>query len=147
MEPRDTAQRLALAQGLFFAASGAWPILHLRSFEAVTGPKPEGWLVKTVGALLVVGGGALALASRRRVTPEWAVLGAGTAVALAGVDVWYAGVRRRIAPVYLLDAVLEVGIVAAWAVARRHLARETPPSRWRAAERLPSDAATGPSPT
>src|SRR5690242_16558555 len=96
-------RKLALAQGLFFAATGAWPIAHLPSFEAVTGPKRERWLVKTVGALLAVTGAALALASRRRVSREWAVLGVGTAATLAAVDLWYAGARRRISPVYLLD--------------------------------------------
>jgi hypothetical protein len=117
------ARKLALAQGLFFAATGAWPIAHLPSFEAVTGPKPEGWLVKTVGALLVVTGGALALASRRPLAREWAVLGGGSAAALAAVDLWYAGARRRISPVYLLDAPLELGFVAGWALSWRRLAR------------------------
>jgi hypothetical protein len=121
MGERRPGRALALGQGVFFVATGLWPIVHLPSFEAITGPKPEGWLVKTVGALLVATGGALALASRRPLTREWAVLGAGSAAALAAVDVWYAGVRRRIAPVYLLDAPLELAFVAAWAAAWRRL--------------------------
>jgi hypothetical protein len=121
MSERGDGRGLALGQGLYFAATGLWPILHLRSFEAVTGPKPEGWLVKTVGALLVATGGALALASRRPLAREWAVLGAGTAAALGAVDLWYAGARRRISPVYLLDAPLEIGLVAAWARTWRRL--------------------------
>jgi hypothetical protein len=120
---------LAFGQGLFFVASGLWPIVHLPSFEKVTGPKPEGWLVKTVGALIAVGGAALAVASRRTVTREWALLGAGSALALATVDVWYAGVRRRIAPVYLLDAAVELGLAAAWASRWPQLPREAPPAR------------------
>jgi hypothetical protein len=122
------ASKLALAQGLFFAATGAWPIANLRSFEAVTGPKPEGWLVKTVGALLAVTGGALALASRQRISREWALLGAGTAAALAAVDVWYAGVRRRISPVYLLDAPVELAFVTGWAVAWKGIVRADRPA-------------------
>jgi hypothetical protein len=124
---RRSVRALALGQGLFFAATGLWPILHLRSFEVVTGRKPEGWLVKTVGALLVATGGALALASRGHVGREWAVLGGGTAAALAVVDVWYAGIRRRISPVYLLDAPVELALAAAWAVSYRHLPA-TPPA-------------------
>ena len=38
--------------GAFYLATGLWPILHLRSFEAVTGPKLEGWLIKTAGTLI-----------------------------------------------------------------------------------------------
>lgn len=110
------ASRLAVAQGVFDVVTGVWPIVHLRSFEAVTGPKREGWLVKTVGALITVVGGALLTAGlRRRVTPELLLLGAGSAAALAVVDIRYA--PQRISPVYLLDAVLEGALVTGWCVA------------------------------
>jgi hypothetical protein len=119
---QERARTLALAQGLYFAVTGLWPILHLRSFEAVTGPKPEGWLVKTVGGLLVTTGVALSTSSRRRAIPrELALLAAGSAAVLALVDVWYAGVRRRISPVYLADAPVEGALVASWIAVRRGL--------------------------
>ncbi len=109
--------RLAQAQGAFYVATGVWPIVHLRSFEWVTGPKLEGWLVKTVGALITAIGGTLLSAGRsRRVVPEVAALAGGRAVALAAVDVLYVA-RRRIAPVYLLDAVGELALAAGWALA------------------------------
>ncbi len=109
--------RLAQAQGAFYVATGVWPIVHLRSFEWVTGPKLEGWLVKTVGALITAIGGTLLSAGRsRRVVPEVAALAVGSAVALAAVDVLYVA-RRRIAPVYLLDAVGELALAAGWALA------------------------------
>src|SRR2546423_15218730 len=41
---------LALAQGVYYAVFGAWPLVHLKSFETVTGPKREEWLTKGVGA-------------------------------------------------------------------------------------------------
>jgi hypothetical protein len=113
----EAARRLALGQGIFFVVSGVWPILHMRSFEAVTGPKVDRWLVKTVGALITVGGGALIAAARRgRVTREIAFTGAGMAAALAAIDVWYAGMRGRISKVYLLDALVELGLAGAWAI-------------------------------
>ena len=63
-------------------------------------------------------GGALLLAGlRRRVTPELKIVGAGCAVALAAVE----GVhvfRRRISPIYLVDAMAEVALLAAWAAAK-----------------------------
>ncbi|HZI04200.1 MAG TPA: hypothetical protein VEZ71_09275, partial [Archangium sp.] len=82
------ASGLAVTQGIFYIATGLWPIVHLRSFEAVTGPKLEGWLVKTVGALIaVVGGTLLAAGLRRRVHPELISLAACSAASLAAVDV------------------------------------------------------------
>ena len=47
---------------------------------------------------------------------EVALLAAGSALALLAVDLIYVG-KRTIAPVYLLDAVAETAILAAWAVA------------------------------
>ncbi|QRK10785.1 hypothetical protein JQX13_12350 [Archangium violaceum] len=116
LEQDPLASGLGVAQGVFYLASGVWPIVHLRSFEAVTGPKPEGWLVKTVGALIaVVGGTLLAAGLRRRVTPELMLLAAGSAASLAAVDVVYS--PQRISPVYLLDALAEGVLVTAWCVA------------------------------
>jgi hypothetical protein len=108
------ADRLAVAQGAFYLATGVWPLLHMRSFEAVTGEKTDDWLVETVGALLTVSGAVMMMAGlRRRVTPEIALLAAGSAGALTAVDVLYTA-RRVIRPVYLLDAVAETALIAAW---------------------------------
>lgn len=109
-----------MGQGLYYAGTGVWPLLHMRSFEAVTGPKVERWLVRTVGVLVAAVGGTLALAgARRRVTPEVALLGAASAAGLGAV---YAS-RGRIAPVYLADAAVEAGLVLTWAVAAIAAAR------------------------
>jgi hypothetical protein len=117
--PPDPRRPLALAQGVYFAATGVWPLLHMRSFLAVTGRKRDLWLVQTVGALIAVVGASLLVAGRRgRVGPETVALGAGSAAALGAVDVVFVA-QRRIPAVYLLDAVAEAGIVAAWALAER----------------------------
>jgi hypothetical protein len=110
--------RMAQLQGGFFLAGGIWPLLHMRSFEAVTGPKVDRWLVKTVGLLLSVIGLMLIGAARRgRVTPELAAVGAGSAASLAAIDVVYVA-RRRISPIYLLDAAAQLAIIAGWLRAR-----------------------------
>ena len=111
------ADALAVAQGAFYVATGVWPILHMRSFEAVTGEKTDDWLVKTVGALIAVAGVTMITAGlRRRVTPEIALLAAGSAAALATVDVVYTN-KGVIRPVYLLDAVAEAGLIGGWVAA------------------------------
>jgi hypothetical protein len=111
----DEAVRLARLQAIFYIVTGVWPFVSMRSFEAVTGPKVDRWLVKTVGALVAVIGCALALASRRRqLAPELALVAAGSAAALATIDTVYVA-KRRISPVYLLDAVAEIALLAGWA--------------------------------
>ena len=115
MPPTDEAVRLARVQALFYIVTGVWPFLSMRSFEAITGPKVDRWLVKTVGALVAVIGCALALAShRRQLAPEVVLVAAGSAAALATIDTVYVA-KRRISPVYLLDAVAEIALVASWA--------------------------------
>jgi len=107
----------SLAQGAFWVASGLWPLVHYRSFEAVTGPKKDDWLVKTTGGLIAVVGGTLLLSARRREpTREMALLGAAGAVALAWADVLFVA-RGKISKVYLLDVLAEAPFLAGWAIA------------------------------
>ena len=107
---------LALLQGIYYAASGLWPLLHMPSFLAVTGPKQDVWLVNTVGVLVCVIAGVLLFAAvRRAVVPEVRLLGAGSAAALASIEFYY-GMTGKIWPVYLLDGVLELILVLLWAV-------------------------------
>jgi len=105
---------LAWVQGIFYALTGLWPLLHMPSFLAVTGPKVDLWLVKTVGLLILVIGAVLLVGARRRsIGPELALLAAGAAAALAGVDLVYA-LSDRISDIYLLDAAAEIGLVILW---------------------------------
>jgi hypothetical protein len=104
----------ALAQGVYFVATGIWPIVHLRSFEAVTGPKVDGWLVKTFGALVGSIGGALIVgafeAPRSRALRT---LGVGSAAVLALAEGVYVG-KGRISKIYLMDALLQIATAGAW---------------------------------
>jgi len=107
------AAHVSLAQGAYYVATGLWPLVSMRSFERVTGPKREHWLVNTVGMLVTVIGLTLIRAGRRgRVHPDVALLAGLSASALATIDVACV-TNRRISPVYLLDAVPEV-LLAAW---------------------------------
>ncbi|WP_200860872.1 hypothetical protein [Anaeromyxobacter sp. Fw109-5] len=141
MERSALASRLAVVQGTYWVASGIWPIVHLTSFEAVTGPKQAGWLVKTVGALIAAVGTTLAVAgARRRVTGEIALLGAASAAALGGAGGWYAA-RGRIRRIYLADAALEALTVAGWGMALRRARADARPAAsaggWSAARVIP----------
>jgi hypothetical protein len=114
-----SAVGVARVQGGFYVLTGVWALVDLDSFMAVTGPKTDLWLVKTVGALVTVIGGVLLIAGRRRrVTRDVLLLGIGAALSLATIDVVYVS-AGRISKIYLLDAVAEVGLAVAWALARR----------------------------
>jgi hypothetical protein len=104
--------RLLEAQAAYYVLTGAWPLVHRRSFERVTGPKSDYWLVQTVGLLVLSLGAALAYGVRRGgPAPETRFAAVTAAVALAGIDVVHVA-RRRISPVYLADAVVELFLVA-----------------------------------
>jgi hypothetical protein len=114
---RRRARNLARVQGTFYAASGMWPLVCMKSFEAVTGPKADRWLVRTVSALLSVSGLAIWRAGKRgRLTPDMAALAAGTAGVLAAIDIAYVA-KGRIRRVYLLDAAVELALLSAWGLA------------------------------
>jgi hypothetical protein len=116
MRSGDRHNALAIGQGVYFAATGIWPIVDMRSFEAVTGPKVDKWLVRTVGVLVAAIGGALISAgARRAVTPEIAGLAIGSAAGLGLIDVIYAS-RGRISKIYLADAAAEAAVITAWAL-------------------------------
>lgn len=113
-DPLGRRRLLARAQGAMNILGGAWPLVHLSSFEAVTGPKTDRWLVHTVGGLLVATGWAqvratatdAGLAGARR-------QGLGTAVTLLAIDVIYLA-RGQLRWTYLLDAATEAAWIVAW---------------------------------
>jgi hypothetical protein len=115
MNEDDRVRRLALVQGAYFAATGVWPLVDMKSFEKVTGPKADKWLVRTVGVLVAAIGGALVAAgARRAVTRELAALAVGSACGLGAIDVVYS-TAGRISRIYLADAAAEAALVGAWA--------------------------------
>jgi hypothetical protein len=110
---------VAGVHGVANIASGLWPLLHMRSFQAVTGPKTDDWLVRTVAGLLIANGAAQV--SSAGGAPDALVLarrlGIATAATLGTVDLVY-GATGRISRIYLLDALAEAGWIAAWTSAR-----------------------------
>jgi hypothetical protein len=91
--------------------------VSIRTFMAVTGPKTDLWLVKTVAVLVTVTGAViLSAAFREQIDLEILLLAVGSAAALTAIDVIYVA-RRVIAPIYLADAVLEIVLIAGWLIA------------------------------
>jgi len=109
---------LAEAQGWFNIIGGAWPLVSIRTFEAVFGPKDDRWLEYTVAGLLVTNGACQVMAARQGDIGTAQRLGGGTALTLLAVDLVFVP-AGRIRWTYLLDAVFEVGWLGLWAKARR----------------------------
>ncbi len=119
MDTQDAARTLALGQAAYYAVTGLWPLFDIESFESVTGPKVDRWLVKTVGALVTAVAASLTLAARSDPTrPEIVTLAAGSALALGAIDVIYVA-QRRISAIYLIDAAAQAVIVTGWVRSRR----------------------------
>jgi hypothetical protein len=116
-------EKMAKAHGAFNIAGGLWPLLHLRSFEAVFGPKVDRWLEFTVAGLMT----GIGFAQWRAGTPEdWRHarrLGIGAAGTLLAIDLVYVP-RGRIRWTYLIDAAEEVGLLLGWLTVS-----DRPPSR------------------
>ena len=125
MNSSKLASFLAWAQGLYFLATGVWPLVSVRTFQAVTGEKSDHliaaapteadhWMLNTISGLIIaIAIVLLSAAWRGRLSFDAALLGALSAIALAMIDVVYVA-RGTIAPIYLVDAAVEVVIIVTW---------------------------------
>ncbi len=107
---------VSVVQGMYFLITGIWPLVSIGTFQLVTGPKTDLWLVKTVGVLIaVIGLGLLVAGVRNQVTPEIVLIGIVSAAGLGTIDIYYS-LRGTISKIYLLDAVAEAVLIIAWIV-------------------------------
>jgi hypothetical protein len=106
---------VALVQGTYFVFTGIWSLVDIDSFQKVTGPKTDVWLVKTVGVLVIaIGSGLIVAGMQEQVSPEIAVIATASAAGLLGIELVYV-FKRVIAPIYAVDAVVEMGLLGWWA--------------------------------
>ena len=105
-------------QAIYYLLTGLWPLVSIETFELVTGPKTDEWLVQTVGLLLAVVAITL-LAGTRNSLRQTRLLAGGIALAIGGIDV-YVVVTGQAPSIYLADAAIEAVFLAAvvWAHAR-----------------------------
>jgi len=118
---------IATIQGVYFLATGIWPLVHVESFQAVTGRKTDNWtgseidhwLLNTISVLILsIAVPVLVAAWRNTITPEIIILAIGAALALTGVEFVYVA-RGVIARVYLADAAAEILLILLWLFAAR----------------------------
>ncbi|HYP08435.1 MAG TPA: hypothetical protein VER03_19530 [Bryobacteraceae bacterium] len=112
-----TPRRMSLLQGVYYTITGLWPLLSMDTFLAVTGPKTDLWLVRTVALLITAIGIALLIAAKRNEANfSITILAVASAASLAWVDAYYA-LTGVIWPVYLLDTFPEVALIIGWLLA------------------------------
>ncbi|HEU4681833.1 MAG TPA: hypothetical protein VFS51_08810 [Gemmatimonadales bacterium] len=126
--PTRWRARALTLQSVYYLVTGLWPVIHFPSFEAVTGPKTDDWLVHTVGVLAAAIGLSLGVAVVRAQTQAEPVttLAIASALAFAGIDLVY-GLSGRISPIYLVDAGVQFALVLVLSLTTRS-AREPPVS-------------------
>ncbi len=95
-------------QAVYFVVTGIWPIAHMDSFMAVTGPKTDVWLVHMVGLLSVSIGICLLLEQRSL------LLAICASSSFALIDLLYV-MEGTISPVYLADCALQLGCLFVYA--------------------------------
>jgi hypothetical protein len=111
---RSMLSRVWFAHALYFVVGGIWSIVGRRSFEAITGPKTDYWLVRTVGGLLTAVGAVIGFAGyRQRLTPEIRWLAVSTSAVLAVIDA-ISTASGRLRRVYLLDALTNLLLIGGW---------------------------------
>jgi len=97
-------------QGWFYVITGLWPILHMKSFEMVSGPKKDKWLVKTLGLMIACSGYIFIRYNQNDIARDLALI---NATCLAVIDVYYS-LKGVIWKTYLWDAGIEVGFISAY---------------------------------
>jgi glycine/D-amino acid oxidase-like deaminating enzyme/nitrite reductase/ring-hydroxylating ferredoxin subunit len=108
---RLRARSPRLAQGAYYVATGLWPVLHPRSFDAATGTR-GGWKSRVLGGVVAAVGAALLAGEGRRTR----VLGLASALVLGASGLAFAA-RGKGVKVNLADAAVHASLVAAWLAA------------------------------
>lgn len=115
MSQRASLRSLCLVQGLYYTATGIWPLVHMPSFILVTGEKTDLWLVRMVGALTLAIGVSFLFAHRwRRQSDQLVIfLAVATAASYFFVDVLTV-IAGTISAIYLVDAATQLVLLIGW---------------------------------
>jgi drug/metabolite transporter (DMT)-like permease len=104
-------QAILRMHGGYYVVTGLAPLVSMRAFEAVTGKKTDRWLVRMVGLLAAsIGAALLAAAENHEIETSALLLAAASGLSFAAIDIAYVA-RRRISPVYLGDAAVELALL------------------------------------
>lgn len=115
--------RPPLAQGIYYALTGFWALTFGSPFVEAGSVY---WLVRMSGLLVLIIGAMLCVAAyRRHETPEVYVVGLGSALGLAMLDLTFVA-RGDISRWYLFDAMFQVLFIVLWVYAWTHHRERNP---------------------
>jgi hypothetical protein len=101
-------------QGLYILATAVWPLVSIKTFMEVTGPKTDIWLVKTVAVLLIpIAACFLFNTFTRRPHVSVMVVGLTVSAGLSIIDFYYT-YTDTIKWVYAVDGCIELIFLVAW---------------------------------
>ncbi len=102
-------------QAVYYLVTGIWPVIDMVTFEAVTGPKTDDWLVQMVGLLAAaIGATLLARSYAGQPNRETLVLSVLSAISFMAIDIVYTA-NGTISKIYLVDAGVQIILLAALA--------------------------------
>ena len=94
----------------YYLVTGIWPIIDIKSFMAVTGPKTDIWLVKMVGLLTI--SISIQMFAELKNRSSSLRLPITAALSYLIIDSYYA-LNGTISKVYLADGLLQAGFLIA----------------------------------
>lgn len=102
-------KHILILLGIYYLITAVWPLVHIESFEKITGKKRNHWLVYTVAGLLFISSLVYLYSgfSTGPIPAETIILSVGNALALTLIDIIFV-FRHKIARIYLLDASVEM---------------------------------------
>lgn len=104
---------LLLFEAIVYVTTGLWPIIHYNSFQKITGPKTDVWLVIVVGWFITMSSAVLFSCYLGGLSDEGLIVALGTPLILGTSDIYYV-FKKVISKVYLIDAALEFIIIVFW---------------------------------
>lgn len=123
----NLVRKTILFQGYYYLVTGVWPIISMASFMAVTGPKTDIWLVKTLSFQIIAMGIIFCRGSLSTVFNQQTVLlSVLSSSAFIIADVYYV-IKGVLDPIYLADALIEVVIlfiITGYLIFRNKIERE-----------------------
>jgi hypothetical protein len=115
--------RVILIQGVYYLITAVWPLLHLQSFTAVVGPKPDLFQFYTTTLLILVISVTLLLSVGKEKSLSTIFLALASPIAFIVIEiVWIHSLRQ----IFLLDIALEVVILAALTASTENLKKPIP---------------------
>jgi hypothetical protein len=105
---------LLAIQGTYSLITALWGLVDIETFMAVTGPKTDVWLVKTVSVLIMPIAFSLisAIYIKNSIVPA-AIVGLTSALGLASIDFYYTS-NNVISDVYMADGFMQLLFIIAW---------------------------------